>query len=191
MKALSKTNGNANIFWGELMPCDHMVQIYEDDDVFMDSLEGFVVGGLEAGDGVVVIATETHIRSLNRRLAKHKIDIPAVIDDERYIVLEADETLPQFINEGWPDDDKFRALVLDVLRRARGDGRRVRAFGELVALLWGRGHNAATVRLEHLWHRLCAEQGFSLFCAYPRIGFTDYALKSLEDIRAIHARVIG
>ncbi|MEO8649311.1 MAG: MEDS domain-containing protein [Acidobacteriota bacterium] len=191
MTSLSGKNADANIFWGELTPCDHMVQIYEDDEIFMDSLEGYVAGGLTAGDGVVVIATETHISSLNRRLAKHDIDIPTAVDDERYIVLEADETLPQFIYEGWPDDDKFRALILGLLERARGDGRRVRAFGEFVALLWGRGHNAATVRLEHLWHRLCAEQGFSLFCAYPRIGFTDYALKSLEDIRSIHARVIG
>ncbi len=61
-------------------------------------------------------------------------------------------------------------------KKTRRDGRRVRAFGEMVAVLWDQGQNAATVRLEHLWHKLCPEEkDFSLFCTYPKAGFTDFA----------------
>ena len=62
-----------------------------------------------------------------------------------------------------------------LLTRGRAGGRRVRAFGEMVAVMWARGEQGATVRLEHLWHRLCQSEAFSLFCAYPRIGFTQDA----------------
>jgi hypothetical protein len=40
--------------------------------------------------------------------------------------------------------------------------RRVRAFGELVALLWARGDVAATVRLEFLWRQIWQKQTFSV-----------------------------
>jgi NAD(P)H-hydrate repair Nnr-like enzyme with NAD(P)H-hydrate epimerase domain len=52
----------SEIFWGEIAPCDHVLQIYEDDDIFLDALTGFVGGGINAGDAVIVIATATHLR---------------------------------------------------------------------------------------------------------------------------------
>ena len=30
------------VFWSEIPPCDHLVQIYETEGVWLDSLEGFV-----------------------------------------------------------------------------------------------------------------------------------------------------
>ncbi|UUZ48116.1 hypothetical protein LP420_35145 [Massilia sp. B-10] len=38
----------------------------------------------------------------------------------------------------------------------------------MVALLWANGEREATIRLEHLWARLCKSDEFDLFCAYPR-----------------------
>lgn len=81
-------------------------------------------------------------------------------------------------------------VMTDLRRRAGKGGRRVRAFGEMVALLWQRGQTGATVRLEHLWHRICEERGLSLFCAYPRIGFTKNAEESIAEICAAHSKVL-
>jgi len=67
----------------------------------------------------------------------------------------------------------------------------VRAFGEMVAILWAQGNSGATVRLEHLWQDLCQEQNLALFCAYPRCGFTLDSAQSIEDICAAHSRVIA
>jgi hypothetical protein len=90
----------------------------------------------------------------------------------------------------WPDDKLFADFVTGLIVRARAKGRRVRAFGELVALLWARGDIASTIRLEFLWHQTCHAQAFSLFCAYPKTGFTEDPLKSLDVIRATHSRII-
>jgi hypothetical protein len=35
------------IFWGEISPSEHMVQFYEHDGVLLDTLAGFVSGGLK------------------------------------------------------------------------------------------------------------------------------------------------
>lgn len=90
----------------------------------------------------------------------------------------------------WPDDKLFINFVTGLIARAQSKGRRVRAFGELVAILWARGDVAATVRLEFLWHQICQKQTFSLFCAYPKAGFTEDPLKSLDVIRATHSRIV-
>jgi hypothetical protein len=92
---------------------------------------------------------------------------------------------------GWPDEDRFTQVVTDILTRARGDGRKVRAFGEMVALLWAQGNIAATVRLEFLWQKLCQSEGFSLFCAYPKAGFTRDLSDSITEICAAHSRVVA
>ncbi len=180
-----------DVFWGEISPCDHSVQIYENDEAFLDAVEGFVAGGLRTGDAAIVIATPAHRLSLSRRLVAQGLDLDAAAADDQYIELDAEQTLNQFIRQGWPDDELFGQCVRHILQRARKDGRRVRAFGEMVALLWAQGHNGATVRLEHLWQGLCRDQAFPVFCAYPRSGFTQNAMSSLEEIFAAHTRVVG
>ena len=180
-----------SVFWGEISPCEHFVQIYKDDTVFLDTLEGFVAGGLRSGDAVILIATAEHLRALEQRLLTQDIDIAAARERDQYIALNADETLNRFMAGAWPDDERFKTVVSDLLARARGpEGRRVRAFGEMVALLWSRGNEGATVRLEHLWHGLCRAEAFTLFCAYPRVGFTQDAAASISELCAAHSRVI-
>ena len=180
-----------DVFWGEMSPCDHSVQIYQDDAVLLDALEGYVVGGLRDGDAAIVIATHSHLESLSNRLAARGVDLEAASSHDQYIALDAEQTVAEFMRNGWPDDGLFRECVHRILKRARAYDRHVRAFGEMVALLWAQGHNGATVRMEHLWHALCQEQGFSLFCAYPKSGFTQDAKESIREICATHSRVLG
>jgi len=181
----------AHVFWGEIAPCDHLVQIYENDGALLDALELFAASGMMGGEAVVVIATPTHREELRGRILRLGIDLNAAENDDRYIALTAKEALSEFMVDGWPDDVLFRNFVMRVLTRARSGGRRVRAFGEMVALLWSQGYNGATVRLEYLWEHMCREESFSLFCAYPKAGFTRDAAESVREIRAAHNRVVA
>ena len=187
IRPTSKVN---DIFWGELTPCDHLVQIYQNDLALIDSLEGFIAGGLSAGDAVVIIATPTHRAALQRRLESQGFDIAAVAAADRYSALDAEKTLAKFMINGWPDDELFQTLIEQLLARAQSGGRRVRAFGEMVAILWAQGNNGATVQLEHLWSRLCHDKTFSLFCAYPRSGFTQSTTASMKEIFDAHSRLV-
>ena len=179
-----------DVFWGEISPCEHLVQIYDTDRVFLDTLEGFITGGLRANESAIVIATAPHIATLNERLEAAGFDLAALRARDQYVPLDAQQTMEMFLKDGWPDEDRFFRLVRGLLSCARRDGRRVRAFGEMVAVMWASGHQAATVRLEHLWHQLCAAEQFSLLCAYPRIGFTQNASSSISEICAAHSKVL-
>jgi hypothetical protein len=174
-----------------MAPCEHLVQIYEEDARFLAMLESFVVDGLRGGEGVVVIATAQHLQQLNRRLVKYGGAVTAAMHGDRYLALDAETMLSIFMLDGWPDDELFASLVTGLLSRAGRGGRRVRAFGEMVALLGAKGNCGATVRLEHLWHELCEQRQFMLFCAYPKTGFTRETHDSLQDICATHSRVLA
>jgi hypothetical protein len=181
----------AEVFWGELAPFEHSVQVYPNKEIFLDALEGFVSSGLRSGDGVIVIAEAAHREALERRLRQRGFGVDTALAEERYIPLDAEATLAQFMVDGWPDEVRFREEISGLLARARGDGRRVRAFGEMVVLLWRQGHATATVRLEWLWNKVCEEEALSLFCAYPETGFTQDIESSINEICRHHSRVIN
>ena len=69
MSSPSESNfPTSQVFWGEIAPCEHIAQFYENDGVLIDTLTGFVAGGLERGESTIVIATPDHLRSLEERL---------------------------------------------------------------------------------------------------------------------------
>jgi hypothetical protein len=159
-------------FWAELSPCAHTVEIYEDDAVFMDHLAEFVAGGLVKGEAAVLIMTSQHSFALRSRMTAEGFNLTSAIRTDQLILLDAEETISKFVVNNWPQDLLFHKVIGDVLQRAVGPGRKVRAFGEMVALMWAKGLCGATIKLEHLWTDLCRKLDFSLFCAYPKAGFT-------------------
>lgn len=187
---------NVQIFWGEIAAGEHLLQVYEDESEFIEALSQFVMDGMRSGEGVIVIATRMHLRRLEDHLRARGIDIPAFIRANQYIPRIASEMLSKFMVQhedgtSWPNEEAFGRFVTDLIKTARGRmGRPVRAFGELVALLWAQGNVGATVRLEHLWEKLCREHAFSLFCAYPKVGLTENTRVAMDAICACHSRML-
>jgi hypothetical protein len=183
-------NADPHVFWAEMSPCEHVVQIYGDDRVFLDGLEGFVGNGLRAGESAIVIATATHLHGLEKRLRQNGVDVEKARAEKRYVSRLAEDVLAQFMVKEWPDETRFLATMENLIVAARGEEqRRVRAFGEMVAILWSRGNHAATIHLELLWTKVLAAEKFPLFCAYPRDTFAKNATESIVEICRIHSRV--
>jgi hypothetical protein len=181
-----------DIFWGEIAPTNHVLQIYETDEVFINSLAGFVGGGINANDACIVIATDKHLKALETRLEDYGVHVNTLISEGRYLPFRAEETLSKFMVDGWPDESLFMNTISGVIKEARGKYKRgIRAFGEMVAILWAQGNNGATVQLEHLWNEFCQKEAFSLFCAYPKTGFTVNMSESIEHICCAHSKIIN
>jgi PAS domain S-box-containing protein len=163
---------------GDLGAADHMVLVYDEEAHLLDAVSRFAGTALAASEAVVVIATPSHRDHIDARLRAQGVDVTTARAQEQYVLLDAAETLAQFIVDGCPDAPRFIDVVGGVIARAGGRYPRVRAFGEMVALLWAEGNLDAALRLEALWNDLATLHPFSLLCAYPLHGFT----------RAIHAQ---
>jgi PAS domain S-box-containing protein len=150
----------------------HTVQFYEDDAFLVDAVTRFIGAGLGAGDVAIVIATERHRGDVEERLRGRGLDLVRAREEGRYVPLDAAETLSNFMLDGRPDQTCFDDVVGGVIARAaNGQHPRVRAFGEMVGLLWAEGKREAAIRLEELWNDLAKRLPFSLLCAYPIASF--------------------
>jgi hypothetical protein len=175
----------------EIGPAEHFAQFYEIESVMLDTVNEFIGSGLASGDAGIVIATRSHLNSLEDRFRARCLDLPALMKHNKYFPLDANETLSRFMDDrGFPDQTRFNQVISEVLGRIPA-GTRIRAFGEMVALLWAKRNVAATIRLEALWNDLAKTQSFSLFCGYPKESFQiDGSSASLIEICCQHSRVL-
>jgi len=179
------------VFWGEIAPYEHVVQIYENDNAFLDLLADFIVEGVNTKECVIVIATKIHQEELDKRLILAGYEPSTLVSSGQLISIDAEEALTKFMVNDWPDENLFNQLITELITRAKGNGPGIRAFGEMVAILWAKGQVGATVRLEHLWNKFCTNEAFCLFCAYPQSGFTQDASESIMHICSAHSRMIN
>ncbi len=177
-------------FWGEMSAFEHFVQIYDKETVFLDTLADFIGDGVKKGEGTIAILTPAHRAELKSRLSAMGISLNIAQSSDQLILLDAKETLTKFMINDWPDEEAFTKVVTSMLSRAAKGGRKVRAFGEMVALMWAQGQCGATVRLEHLWSDLCKRESLPLFCAYPKAGFTEEPSASMNHVCSMHSQIL-
>ena len=146
----------------------HAVHFYESPDFLFGKVAGFLANGLRSGTGAVLIATPEHRDGVVRALSTLAIDADAAAADGSLCMVGAREMLDQFMIADMPDRERFLSIFGRVIDTAGSDGARpVRAFGEMVDVLYRDGHPEAALRLEELWNELASTRAFSLLCAYP------------------------
>ncbi|HEX7317998.1 MAG TPA: ATP-binding protein [Pyrinomonadaceae bacterium] len=170
---------------------DHFVQFYESDEFLLGSLGGYVGAGLAGGEACVVVATGARRAGLDAHLRARGHDTRAARMRGQFFSLDAAETLSKLMVGGAPAPSRFEEIVAGLVERAGMGDRRVRIFGEMVALLWAEGNRDATIRLEGLWNGFLKRRPFQLFCAYPLTHFgADPQSGPLGQVCAEHTRVI-
>jgi MEDS: MEthanogen/methylotroph, DcmR Sensory domain len=176
-----------------LGPEEHVVQLYGTDDRLLAQNVGrFLSEGLKRGDGLLVIATPEHRTTLTGALRNESGYSMAVLEG-RLVFLDAKSTLARFMVDGMPDSDLFLAVVGEALRgvRARAVHTGIRAYGEMVGLLWQAGEHDAAIRLEELWNELLRRSEVSLFCAYPiDVLGPDFQPAKLDAIFCTHTHLL-
>jgi anti-sigma regulatory factor (Ser/Thr protein kinase) len=172
-------------------PRGHIVQFYESDEQLIRTAGTYLADALAAGEVAVILATEPHRRAFERTMAEAGIDVAEASASGRLVTLDAAETLDRFLLDEWPDREGFDEVVGGLVREASAGGRHVRAFGEMVALLWDAGQVAAAIELEALWNQLGDEVPFALFCAYPSAAVAGHShAGALAEVCDLHSAVV-
>jgi len=174
----------------------HLVQLYDDGDAraLTENVGRYVCESVARGEGAVVIATAHHGAAFARAIAEGGVDVETAIRAGRLVFLDAEQTLARFMVEGQPDWERFESVVEPVLRgiRESSSGTGLRAYGEMVGVLWRAGEYAAAIRLEEFWNRLLACGGFELFCAYPIDVFGDeFRDADVDALLCTHTHVVA
>jgi hypothetical protein len=168
---------------------DHLVEFYETTAFLVATVTDFVAPALLSRNAAIVVATPEHREAFERALREKGIALDAAIADGLYIALDAAELLSLFMVDGAPHPGLFTEVVGSVLSRAAADGRQVKVYGEMVALLWADGDVTSTIALEDLWNDLAAEHRFALLCAYPLQDFDARSRAAFKRICTQHSHV--
>ena len=171
----------------------HVVQFYENDLFLSAAVADFLASGLSAGQPIIVIATEDHRGAFSVRLRAKGFDVDNAVDSGQAVFLDARATLASFMVDGRPDAARFHAAIDPIFARSAQSrtGAVVRAYGEMVDLLWEEGSTDAAIRLEELWNDLAKTRAFSLLCTYAMGHFYKNAeSEHLERVCRQHGHVM-
>lgn len=168
----------------------HAVQFYESPDALCRIVGSFIGEGLEQGAAAALIVTPDHATRIEACLRLFCFDVDALKRAGALVIVDARDTLNRFLVDGMPNSSAFRRTVgglLTDVRRGNG-GRGIRAYGEMVDLLWKDGREAAAIRLETFWNQLASSYEFELLCGYSMGNF--YKGSTLDDIKRQHSHLV-
>jgi len=177
----------------------HLVQLYGvDDPSLIRNVSQYLWGGLKRGGGALVIATPEHRGAFCRELDRLGARVESAVEEKRLVLLDAQQTISLFMPGGRLDWEKFEGAVGAAMRevspgsaQARANGAGLRAYGEMVGLLWDQGQFAAAIRLEQFWNKLLARSAFSLYCAYAIDIFDkEFQVGALDAILSAHTHFV-
>jgi DNA-binding NarL/FixJ family response regulator len=165
----------------------HEVHFYSDDSSLLLGFTRFIESALNAGNSAIVIATESHRKSLLQSLQAHGVDYAAAIEQGRYIPLDVAETLSAFMVNDLPDPVRFSTVAGDLIKiaaqAAKVEHPRVVACGECAPSLWTQGMADAAVQLEHLWDEIAKTHDVDILCGY--------VLNSSQTEQEVRERICG
>lgn len=150
---------------------EHLVQFYEHEDYLSEIVAKYIESAIRNEEGVIIIATRPHQTMFESKLDAKKIQ--QAKSKGQLVMLDAAETLETFMKDGLPDPKKFHKVIGSLVESMSLEFKGVRAFGEMVNLLWSSGNFQGTIELEQLWNELGETLPFSLLCAYSMKSFGD------------------
>jgi hypothetical protein len=164
------------------------VKFYNGERSLGRTVADFLEPGLRQSDPAIVIATAAHRMLIATELTARGINVPRLEAAGDLQMLDADHMLGEIMAGSDPDAAKFHRVIDELLDRACR-GRRpcpVRAYGELVDVLWKGGNAEGAIRLEILWNRVSTHAQFSLLCGYA-VGNFYKQISTGPDRRAVCA----
>jgi hypothetical protein len=151
----------------------HAVKFYDTPASLCRTVAEFIGAGLNSGEPALVIATAEHTAAILNRLDSRGLNTPRLQQEGSLVLLDAAKTLALFMVDGMPHPARFSEVAVSALAQL-WDGRpdsTVRAYGEMVDVLWKQGQDVAAIRLEMLWNKLAFTNDFSLLCGYSMGNF--------------------
>lgn len=170
---------------------DHFVQVYQDRAFLCDAVVEYVGTGLQRGEGAILIAQPERAAQFKQGLARAGLSPERALRKRQLVLMDADETLAKFTPGGMPDWHTFHVLIGGTIAEMRLRFPQVRAYGEMVDVLWQRGERDAAIRLEEFWNDLARLQTFSLLCAYYIDNLDPVVYTgALQSICKVHTHLI-
>jgi MEDS: MEthanogen/methylotroph, DcmR Sensory domain len=175
-------------------PRGHFVQLHGSDvRPLTENGCQYVFEGLSRNESALLLVTARHRDGFLLHLRKLGANPEKAIAESRLTLLDAESTLGEFMIDGQPVWQRFEKVISGAKRKLLAENPAgLRAYGEMVGVLWKAGQYSAAIRLEEFWNRLLQRDGFSLFCSYPIDIFSkEFQIAGVESVFCDHTHLIA
>lgn len=148
-------------------PADkHIVDFYSSEQGLVANILDYITHGIEGGDNCVAITSPTHIRMLDKAMAKYPLKSREQFRDDCRL-LNVQSLLDQFMIDGLPNKKKFNEVMARILTKADKRNKPIRIYSELVAILLEENNSEGAMQLQKLLRQPSKSFKYSLYSAYP------------------------
>ena len=166
----------------------HFVDFFLSDDVVATTTADYLCEGFVNGCSCIAVLTPEHFAAVQALLAANGLDAEQLMNDYRFVVLDANETLDALSVDDRVDLCAFYGKLSELIRLLSAGGREVRIIGEMVGLLVQRGQWEAVFQIEELCNELSREHAFKMYCLYCENTFAaPLDENARRRIRATHS----
>jgi hypothetical protein len=174
-------------------PHGHFVQLYDHDaSLLSKNVAHYLSEGLKRDESALVVATREHTDAFVVELQKLGVNTEQAVSESRLLMLDAQRTLGEFMIDGQPDRERFERVIRAAMSKVQVAGPTgLRAYGEMVGILWTAREYTAAIRLEEFWNKLLHGGNFTLFCSYPIDIFAeDFQISGVDALLCDHTHLI-
>lgn len=166
---------------------NHIVQICQNPTSQADMLTQYVIEGLANSEGVVIIARAALRKDVISKMKELGFDAQSLKSEGQIKFFDAEFLLAGFLIDGELDEQAFEQFVAGPVLATQAKFGKVRAFGEMVDVLWKNAQHDLAIELEGWWGELCNKHDLMLLCTYllDSLDANNYA-SSLERICKCH-----
>lgn len=161
---------------------NHQIEFYQSEQLLYRSVMKFVMEGLKNAEAVIVVSSNSHEQALKLALERQIHSNKLSLENGQLTFINADEFLSKMSVKNSINAAYFHSVLGESVKQARARFGSVRAYGEMVDLLWKRGDIEATIQLENEWAVLLSHHPLTLLCGYHLEDFekVDHSHPMLE-----------
>ncbi len=170
----------------------HLVQLYGGEgSSLVRNVGRYLADGLSQGEAAVAIAGPRHAADFRAEIDA-VTDAAAALADGRLVFLDAEQTLSRLLVNDQPDATRFERVVGILVEQLLGRcPAGVRAYGEMVGVLWQATRFGAAIALEELWNARLLAGGLRLFCGYPiDVCAAEFSEADVHGVLCSHSHLV-
>jgi len=170
----------------------HPCHFYSDDASLTANVSRFLAPAFHEGQAMVAFGTPAHLRAIEKRLVAEGHDVEKARARGQYLPFDARVAMNALIEGELPAQHRFEEIIGAEVSRAVNEFGAVRAFGEIVSLMWRDGKRQAALRLEQMWNEAIGLYPLALLCGYNVRAFTSaHDAAGVTGIIAAHTSVLS
>ena len=158
---------------------NYTVQICLTENSKVDLVTRFIKEGLLNGEAIIIIAKPALRKALKLKIDELNFDGHPLQEQNQIRFFDAEFLLSYLTFDGVLEESAFKENIAIPLINPQSSYKKVRAFGEMVDILWKKNQHDLAIQLEGLWESVTSKQELSFLCAY--------SLDKLEPIAYDHA----